>query len=116
MSELGNANRLPFVPAQSNRVTHERLIVVGDYIPHYEIRSYIRCKNRSAHYRTMMGQATEGDLAERWDNLYDPLTSTSCPLCAEKPTKIRPSVVWKRTFAAVKPLDEDEHSMGAATN
>ena len=101
-----------FDPTQSNRVTHERLVLVGGYAPHYEIRSHIRCKNRGGHYRTMMGHAPQEDLAERWENLYDPLTSTSCPLCGEKPVKVRPSVVWKRTFAVVKPLDGDEQSMG----
>jgi hypothetical protein len=108
--------RDPFDATQSNRVAHERFIVVGDYVPHYELRSYIRCKNRSGHYHTMMGHGAEGDLAERWDNFYDPLASASCPLCAEKPAKVRPSVVWKRTFASVKPLEQDEQSIGAATN
>jgi hypothetical protein len=102
--------RRPFDSTQSNRITHERLIFVGGYVPHYEPRLYIRCKNRSGHYQTMVGQATQEDLAERWDNLYDPLTSTCCPLCAEKPLKARPSVVWTRMFPVVKSLDGDEKS------
>jgi len=56
----------------------------------------------------MVGPAPQEDLAERWDNLYDPLTSTCCPLCAEKPLKARPSVVWTRMFPVLKSLDGDE--------
>jgi hypothetical protein len=66
----------PFDPGQSHRVTHERLILVGDFAPHYLPRPRIRCKNRTAHYRAITGQAAPGEITERWDNLFQP-SSTS---------------------------------------
>jgi CarD-like protein len=66
-----------FDPRRSHRVTHERLILVGDYAPHYLQRPRIRCKNRSAHYSAITGRAAAGDLTERWENLFQPSSSST---------------------------------------
>ena len=65
-----------FDPKRSHRITHERLIVVGDFPPPYQQQPRIRCKNRDAHYSAITGQDPQSDLTERWENLYQPVSSS----------------------------------------